>query len=76
MSQQKFSDQEFTISPNGVRHTPTGITYEPQSDAIRLGAADTGPGNNQMYSREDYLEIEARAKELWEAHVQKSSGRR
>ena len=62
---------QFTISPKGITHTPTGATYTPHPGAPHAGIMDQGQLGNGLPHGDDYRphEVQTMIELLWAEYV-------
>ena len=71
MSPTPVQRDQFKISPKGITHTPTGVTYTPHPGAPHSGIMNLDHLGNALSNGEDYRPYEVRAmmELLWADYV-------
>ena len=71
MSSTPVHRDQFEISPKGITHTPTGLTYTPHPGAPHSGITNLDHLGNVLSNGEDYRanEVQAMMELLWADYV-------
>ena len=71
MSSRPVHRDQFKISPKGITHMPTGVTYTPHPGAPHSGIMNLDHLGNALSNGEDYRPYEVRAmmELLWADYV-------